>query len=65
MEEKEFNIDEALKKLEEINKRMQNKDIELKESLSLYKEAIELANKCKENLEAVKVEIEKLNGANE
>ena len=34
----EFNVDEALNRLEEINKKLADKDIELNESIELYKE---------------------------
>ena len=46
-ENEEFNIDEALNRLEEINDRLSEKDIALNESIELYKEGTILASKCK------------------
>ena len=42
---KEFNVDEALDRLEEINKKLAEKGIPLNESLELYKEGTMLATK--------------------
>ena len=52
-ENKEFNVDEALARLEVINNRLSEKDVPLAESLELYKEGTELAAKCQEHLVGV------------
>ncbi len=55
--EKEFNIDEALTRLSDINRRLGDQGITLTESLALYKEGVELAAKCRENLDTIEKEI--------
>ena len=57
----EFNIEEALARLEEINQELTKSGTTLKDSMALYKEGVELAAKCKENLEGVEKEIQILN----
>lgn len=56
-ESKEFNIDEALNRLTEINRRLAEEGVTLSESLALYKEGVELAEKCRENLDSIEKEI--------
>jgi len=58
---KEFNIDEALTRLEEINNRISDKNIPLNESIKLYTEGTQLAEECKKHLEGVKKELKILN----
>lgn len=60
-DKKEFNVDEALARLEEINNRMSDKDIPLNESLELYKEGTELAAKCQEHLQGVEKTLKIIN----
>ncbi|MBR1741434.1 MAG: exodeoxyribonuclease VII small subunit [Lachnospiraceae bacterium] len=60
-EKKEFNVDEGLKKLEEINRKLAAKETSLEEALELYKEGTLLAAKCKEHLEGVEKELQILN----
>ena len=50
---KELNIEEAFARLEEINKLLENPDTNLKDSMTLYAEGVELANACKEDLAGV------------
>ena len=59
---KDFNIEEAFKRLEEINTKLESPQISLKESLELYSEGVNLVACCKENLEGVEKEIQILNG---
>lgn len=59
---KVFNVDEAFARLDEINRRLAEKDVPLSESLTLYKEGVELAAKCKEHLEGVEQELKEING---
>ena len=50
---KDFNVDEALVRLEEINNRLSQSNVPLNESLELYKEVTEHAAKCQEHLVGV------------
>ncbi len=43
--------------MEEINKLLENPDTNLKDSMTLYAEGVELANACKEELAGVEKEI--------
>ena len=54
---KELNIEETFARLEEINKLLENPDTNLKDSMTLYGEGVELANACKEELAGVEKEI--------
>ncbi len=54
-------IEEAFKRLEEINAGLESPDTGLKEALALYAEGVKLAAACKENLEGVEKEIRILN----
>ncbi len=58
---KEFNVDESLDRLEEINKKLAEKGIPLNESLELYKEGTMLATKCREHLEGVEKQLQIIN----
>ena len=61
-EKNDFNIDEALEKLEEINKQLSDKDITLDDSLKLYNEGTTLAKKCQEHLVGVEKQLQMVNG---
>ena len=61
MEEKDFDVDEALDRLEEINSKLAAGDMSLAESINLYKEGVELAGKAKEHLEGVEQELKIIN----
>ena len=61
MEEKDFDVDEALDRLEEINSKLAAGDMSLTESINLYKEGVELAEKAKEHLEGVEQELKVIN----
>lgn len=61
-DKKEFNVDEALDRLEEINKKLADKDIALNDSLELYKEGTVLASKCQEHLSGVEKTLKTING---
>lgn len=60
-EKNDFNIDEALEKLEEINKQLSEKDITLDDSLKLYNEGTVLAKKCQEHLVGVEKQLQIVN----
>ncbi len=59
--DKEFDVDEALERLEEINSKLASGEQALTESIDLYKEGVTLANKCKEHLEGVEQELQIIN----
>ncbi len=56
--EEQFDVEAALKRLEEINTRLAGGDMPLSESIVLYKEGVELAAKAKEHLEGVEKELQ-------
>lgn len=53
-------FDEAYKRLTEISKEMENKDLPLEQAVKLYSEAAELAGVCRSELSSAKLEIEKI-----
>lgn len=59
--DKEFVVEDAFKRLEEIATALDNPTVGLKESLGLYSEGVKLVAACKENLEGVEKEIKILN----
>ncbi len=59
--DKDFDIEEAFKRLGEINALLENPDTKLKDSLSLYTEGVKLVSACRESLEGVEKEIKVLN----
>ena len=61
MEDKDFDVDEALDRLEEINSKLATGDMSLAESINLYKEGVELAGKAKKHLEGVEQELKIIN----
>lgn len=56
-EEKEINIEESFKRLEEITALLEKPDTKLKEAMELYTEGVKLADNCKKTLEGVEKEI--------
>ena len=53
----ERNLEEALKRIEEVIGEMEKPDITLADSLKLYKEGVELTAWCREAVEGVEKEI--------
>ncbi len=53
-------IDEALKKLEEITKRLENEEIPLEEALELFEQGITLAAQIKESLDQAKLKVKQV-----
>jgi len=60
-EKKKLDIDKALDELESINRKLEEKDISLQESLKLYQEGTALAEACKKELAGVEKELIILN----
>ena len=56
--EERFDVEAALKRLEEINTQLAGGDMPLSDSIALYKEGVELAAKAKEHLEGVEKELQ-------
>ena len=54
-------IEDAFKRLEEINNLLASPETSLKDSLSLYAEGVKLVSACKDNLIDVEKEIQILN----
>jgi exodeoxyribonuclease VII small subunit len=54
------NIEQALKKLEEITARLEQADLSLDEALALFEEALPLAASIKEDLDKAKLRIEQV-----
>lgn len=54
----DFNIEAALKKLEEINNLLASEEISMEETLALYSEGNELSKKCQEYLGAVDTQLQ-------
>ena len=65
MDEKkeEIVIEDAFKRIAEINAALENPETGLKDALSLYTEGCTLVAACRENLEGVEKEIKILNEA--
>lgn len=59
--EKKFDIDEGLKRLEEINQKLSETNLPLDDSIQLYKEGTLLAARCQEELTGVEKELEIVN----
>ena len=55
-------FENAIKKLEEISKKMESGSLSLDESLKLYQEAVNLGKVCSEQLEQAKGKITQLVG---
>ncbi len=55
-----MNIEEALKKLEEITARLEQADLSLDEALALFEEGLPLATSIKEDLDKAKLRVEKV-----
>ncbi len=56
-----FVIEDAFKRLTEINELLEKPETSLKDSLDLYAEGVRLVAACRENLEGVEKEIQILN----
>ncbi len=52
-----FNVDEALDRLEAINKRLSEENIPLNEALDLYRQGAVLAEQCQKHLAGVEKEL--------
>ena len=62
IKEEKFDIEEAFKKLEEINEQLADKGTKLTDAIALYSEGVKLAERCKAELEGVEKEIQILSG---
>ncbi|MBQ9484439.1 MAG: exodeoxyribonuclease VII small subunit [Ruminiclostridium sp.] len=53
-------FEEAYKRLGEISEEMEDKDLPLEKAVALYSEAAKLVEICKKDIEAAKLEIERI-----
>ena len=58
--EKETTFEENLKKLENIVDQLESGEIDLEESVELYKKGMLLKNQCEEKLKKVEIQIKKI-----
>lgn len=57
---KEIKFEEALERLAEINEKLESDGISLDDSITLFKEGLELSKFCQKKLNEAKLEIEKI-----
>ena len=55
--EEEFVIEDAMKRIEEINSLLSKEGTSLKDSLALYEEGVMLSEKCRKSLEGIETQI--------
>ena len=53
-----FSFEEALKRIEEILKQLENKELDLEEAINLYEEGLKLIHFCEEKLKNARIRIE-------
>ena len=53
----EFSIEDAMKRIEEINGLLAQEGISLKDSLTLYEEGVLLSEKCRKSIEGIETQI--------
>lgn len=63
-EKKQPGFEEALKKLETIVEKLDDKEITLEESVNLYEEGLELSKICTQTLENAALKIEQIDQVN-
>lgn len=56
----ELNFEDALKRLEDIVRKLENGDVPLDQSIALYSEGEKLRGLCQQRLEAAQAKIEKI-----
>ena len=56
-EEKNFSIEEAFKQLDEAIKEMEGEDVTLVRSFELYKNGVELIQKCEKEIDTVEKKV--------
>ncbi|MFN4196893.1 MAG: exodeoxyribonuclease VII small subunit [Caldimicrobium sp.] len=54
----DYTFEEALKRIEEILKSLEEKDLELEKALSLYEEGLMLINYCEEKLKQARLRVD-------
>ncbi|MCU4139068.1 MAG: exodeoxyribonuclease VII small subunit [Thermodesulfobacteriota bacterium] len=53
-----LNFEEALKRIEQILKQLENKELDLEEAINLYEEGLKLIHFCEEKLKNARTRIE-------
>lgn len=61
-EEKEFKLEEAFLRLQEITEGMEAEDVTLEQSFALYKEGVSLVEKCNNAIDMVEKEVIMISG---
>ncbi|SFA79504.1 Exodeoxyribonuclease VII small subunit [Acetitomaculum ruminis DSM 5522] len=56
-----FSLEEAFGKLDELVKKLENKEISLEDSFKFYKEGVELIKKCQESVDTIEKKVLLLN----
>lgn len=54
----DYTFEEALKRIEEILRALEEKDLELEKALSLYEEGLMLINYCEEKLKQARLRVD-------
>ncbi len=57
MKEQDFKLEKAFEEIEEIVKKMEEKDISLEESFDLYTKGCKLLGKCNEQIDGIEKKI--------
>jgi exodeoxyribonuclease VII small subunit len=61
VEKERLSFEEALSKLESIIRKLEDPQVSLEESISLYEEGMKLSKLCSDTLEAAELKIQKVN----
>jgi exodeoxyribonuclease VII small subunit len=61
MSKKKKSFEESLKRLQEISEMLENDDVSLENSISLYEEGIKLSKECFSALDKAELKVEELN----
>ncbi|MBD3178916.1 MAG: exodeoxyribonuclease VII small subunit [Candidatus Latescibacteria bacterium] len=62
MNKKEDSFEGSMKRLEEIVSRLENENVPLEESISLYEEGVRIGKRCREILDRADSKIKELSG---
>ena len=60
-QEKELTLEEAFEKLDLLVERLEDRDVPLEESFSIYKEGMELLKKCGDKIDTVEKNMRQIN----
>ncbi len=63
-DEKEFSLEEAMTKLDDVIENLSEESLPLEKSFELYKEGMDLLNKCNNAIDKVESELVKIENSN-